>query len=49
MIAGALTTAAFIPQALRIIKTKNTAGLSLSMYIIMCSGLSLWLTYGLLT
>lgn len=47
-IAAALTTAAFIPQALRTIKTKHTQDLSLNMYISLNIGIVLWLTYGIL-
>lgn len=48
LLAALGTTIAFIPQVLQIIKTKNTRGVSLLMYIIFTSGIILWLTYGLL-
>ncbi|HOV13898.1 MAG TPA: SemiSWEET transporter [Spirochaetota bacterium] len=48
VIAGLLTTASFLPQAIKIIKTKDTKGISLEMYIIFVSGVALWLTYGIL-
>lgn len=44
--AAFLTTASFIPQALKTIKTKDTSGISLSMYIMFTLGVFLWLIYG---
>ena len=46
-IAAALTTFAFLPQTIRILRTKNTNSISLGMYIAMVSGVTLWLIYGL--
>lgn len=46
--AAVLTTTAFIPQALKTIKTKNTKDISLPMYIILTLGIMLWLIYGIL-
>lgn len=40
------TTSSFIPQVIHIIKTKNTKGISLSMYIIFTTGIFCWLLYG---
>lgn len=45
-IAACLTTISFLPQVIRIIKTKQTSDISLTMYIIFCIGLLLWLVYG---
>lgn len=42
------TTFSFLPQALKVIKTKHTKDLSLSMYSIFTTGVLLWLIYGLL-
>lgn len=47
-IAAVLTTSAFIPQAIKVIKTKNTEGISLWMYIIFTLGVAFWLLYGLI-
>lgn len=47
-IAAACTTFAFIPQALKTIKTKHTKDLSLVMYIVVNIGIFLWLIYGIL-
>ncbi|MBN8702631.1 MAG: SemiSWEET transporter [Bacteroidetes bacterium] len=46
--AATLTTIAFLPQLVRIIKTRSTKDVSWGMYFIMLTGVGLWLTYGLL-
>ena len=43
------TTFAFLPQAIKVIRTRNTKDLSLSMYTIMTLGILLWLIYGVLS
>lgn len=48
MFAATGTTISFLPQALKIIKTKDTKSISLSMYILFISGVILWLIYGIL-
>jgi MtN3 and saliva related transmembrane protein len=48
LIAATGTTASFIPQALKIIRTKDTKSISLSMYIMFISGVLLWLVYGII-
>ena len=45
--AAACTTLAFVPQAMKTIETKDTASISLWMYVIFTTGVFLWLTYGL--
>lgn len=45
--AAIITTASFIPQAVKTLKTKNTAGISLIMYIFFTFGVSLWIVYGI--
>ena len=45
--AAILTTIAFIPQVITTIKTKNTRDISLTMYILFCTGVFLWLIYGI--
>ncbi|HNX58768.1 MAG TPA: SemiSWEET transporter [Spirochaetota bacterium] len=44
--AGILTTASFMPQAIKTIRTKNTRGISLIMYIVLIAGLFMWFVYG---
>jgi MtN3 and saliva related transmembrane protein len=48
LLAGTLTTIAFLPQLIKTLKLKETKDLSLWMYIILCTGVFLWLVYGLL-
>jgi MtN3 and saliva related transmembrane protein len=45
-IAAVLTTLSFLPQALQVIKTKNTEGISLGMYTMFVLGVFLWTIYG---
>lgn len=47
-IAAFLTTAAYLPQAYKTIRTRNTDGISLLMYLAMVTGVFCWLVYGLL-
>ena len=46
--AAILSTSAFLPQAWKTIKTKNTSGISLAMYCLLLCGVTLWLIYGIL-
>lgn len=46
VIAATLTTIAFFPQVFQIIKTKDTKGISLTMYILFVTGVTLWTIYG---
>ena len=49
LLAALLTTAAFLPQVLHTLATRDTRGISLRMYVIFVAGVLLWLIYGLLT
>lgn len=46
-IAAFCTTIAFFPQAIHAWKTKHTKDISLPMYLIMVTGVLLWLVYGI--
>lgn len=46
--AACCTTLSFVPQAVRIIRTRDTAAISLPMYLVFGAGIVLWLVYGLL-
>ena len=46
-IAAALTTISFIPQAYKVITTKDTTGISLGMYVLFVLGVFLWLVHGI--
>ncbi|MFL2594831.1 MAG: SemiSWEET transporter [Flavobacteriaceae bacterium] len=48
LIAAVCTTFAFVPQVMKVWKTKQTKDLSLRMYSIMFLGILLWLVYGIL-
>ncbi|MES1217175.1 MAG: SemiSWEET transporter [Bacteroidota bacterium] len=43
------TTISFLPQAIKTIQTKNTTGISLSMYSLFAFGTLLWFLYGVFT
>ncbi|MBC3884361.1 SemiSWEET transporter [Undibacterium sp. FT31W] len=47
-IAACLTTGAFIPQAWMTWRRKRAEGVSLGMYVLMVTGIFMWLTYGIL-
>ena len=49
LIAGALTTSAFLPQVIKTVKTNSTKDISLGMFAITATGLLLWLIYGILS
>lgn len=48
LLAGTLTTIAFVPQVMKTWRTKSTEDLSLGMYLIFCCGVILWLIYGII-
>jgi MtN3 and saliva related transmembrane protein len=47
-LAACLTTVAFLPQAIKTIRSRKTDELSLAMYILLCAGVLFWLIYGIL-
>ena len=48
LIAGTCTTISFLPQVIKTIKIKETKDISISMYIVLATGMLLWMTYGIL-
>ena len=44
--AAIFTTTAFLPQAFKVIRTRDTRSLSLSMYLLMLTGTTLWTFHG---
>ena len=48
LFAALLTTVAFLPQVIKTWKTKKTRDISFTMYIILVTGVFLWLIYGFL-
>ena len=49
LLAATCTTIAFLPQVIKTVKTKETKDISRLMYIILTTGILLWVVYGLLT
>ena len=47
-IAAILTTAAYIPQSIKIFREKDTKSISLGMYIMITGGIAMWLIYGIM-
>ena len=45
--AAVCTTGAYIPQVLRVWRTRSTQDISLKMFLVLVTGLTLWLIYGL--
>ncbi len=46
-VAATCTTLAFVPQAMKTIKTRDTSGISLWMYVVFTFGIACWFGYGL--
>jgi MtN3 and saliva related transmembrane protein len=47
LVAAICTTCSFLPQVIKILRSKRTNDVSLMMYAILSTGLFLWLVYGL--
>lgn len=48
-IAAVLTTSSFFPQALKTLRTRDTSGISLGMYLMFTSGVVVWALFGWIT
>ena len=48
-LAAFLTTVSFLPQAIKTVRTRNTGGISLGMYVLFTCGVILWMVYGIST
>ncbi|MHB1605455.1 MAG: SemiSWEET family sugar transporter [Leptospirales bacterium] len=48
VLAGILTTAAFLPQIIQVLKSRETKDISLIMYLLSVTGVSIWTYYGFL-
>ncbi|MFM7435841.1 MAG: SemiSWEET family sugar transporter [Vulcanococcus sp.] len=48
-VAAILTTSSFFPQAVQTLRTRDTAGISLGMYVMFTSGVVIWALFGLIT
>ena len=47
LVAATLTTSAFVPQLIKIWRSKSAKDVSLEMLITFCIGVFLWLVYGI--
>ncbi len=45
-VAATLTTLSFVPQAVKTLRSGDTAAISLRMYLLFTSGVALWGVYG---
>jgi Uncharacterized conserved protein len=45
--AATLTTVSFVPQAIKTIRTRDTSGISLGMYVVFTLGIACWFGYGI--
>ena len=48
-VAAVLTTSSFFPQALKTLRTGDTSGISLGMYLMFTSGVVVWAIFGMVT
>ena len=46
-LAAVMTTLAFVPQAIKTIRSKDTRSISLGMYVVFTTGIGFWLIYGI--
>lgn len=47
LVAGTFTTISFLPQLIRVCKTRSTRDISLWMFLLFTIGVLLWLIYGI--
>jgi MtN3 and saliva related transmembrane protein len=47
VIAACLTTVSFLPQAIQVIRTKDTTSISFIMYLMFTTGVFFWAVYGI--
>lgn len=47
VVAATCTTLSFVPQAAKTIRTRDTSGISLWMYLVFTVGIGFWFGYGL--
>ena len=45
-VAAILTTGAFVPQAVKTLRSRDTRAISLWMYVVFTTGVAFWLSYG---
>lgn len=47
LVAATLTTSSFVPQLIKVIKTKSTKDISFEMFLTLSIGIFIWLIYGI--
>ena len=47
LVAGVMTTAAFLHQVIKVWASRSTSDISLTMFLVLTSGILLWLVYGI--
>ena len=47
-LAAVLSTISFLPQAIKIIRSRDTSGISTGMYLVTVAGFMLWTAYGVM-
>lgn len=47
-VAAMLTTGCFVPQAVKVMREKDTQAISFWMYLLFCCGVFCWLVYGVM-
>lgn len=48
LVAATLSTGSFVPQVVRLWRTRNAEGISLLTFAALAGGVSLWLAYGIM-
>ena len=48
LVAGGITSVAMMPQLIKVIKEKNAEDISVVMHLVLITGLSIWIWYGIL-
>ena len=46
--AASLTTLSFVPQVIRAVRTRDVSGISIPMYVAFCTGVALWIVFGVI-
>lgn len=47
-LAGTFTTISYLPQVIKVWRTRHTADISVLMYCVLCTGVALWCVFGIL-
>lgn len=47
-VAATLTTISFVPQVVKVLRERQTQGISAGMYLLFTAGLAMWLVYGVM-